>query len=236
MSNSNPQLKEYIREQLTNRILESVENISEALKLTGSSPAPRSPAPPTYGIRTRPFIPKELPHKQSIGLNVALTAALAGNQAIQSATDEWKQNKEKGMYDDENTNKTAFRALVSGGLEAAVAYALVSRGQQMVSMMPKSKKSKIWATPKMKGMGGAAGGALAAYLAGRGIDSQMDTLTNMTDNPDLIEFHKKTKANKEKAEQQKEDDADRKRIRDLTFPPQSSNNKNQQMIATDRKA
>jgi len=223
MSNSNPQLKEYIREQLTNRILESVENISEALK----------PARPTYGIRTRPFIPKELPYEPSIGLNVALTAALAGNQAIQSATDEWKQNKEKGMYDDENTNKTAFRALVSGGLEAAVAYALVSRGQQMVSMMPRKTKSL---TPKMKGMGGAAGGALAAYTLGRGIDSQMDTLTNMSDDPEKIAHFKKTKANKEKAAQQKEDDADRKRIRDLTFPPQSSNSKNQQMIATDRKA
>lgn len=222
MSNSNPQLKEYIRKQLTNRILESVENISEALKLPGTPKQTK-----------RSVIQQELPYKPSIGLNVALTAALAGNQAIQSVTDEWKQNKEKGMYDDENTNKTVFRALVSGGLEAAVAYALVFHGQKMVSVMPTKTKSL---TPKMKGMGGAAGGALAAYLAGRGIDSQIDTLTNMSDDPEIIAHFKKTKANKEKAAQHKEDDAERRRIRDLHTPPQSSNNKNQQMIVTDRKA
>lgn len=220
MSNSNPQLKEYIREQLTNRILESVENISEALKLTGSSPAPRSPAPPAK------------PRPTSMLLNLALTAGLAGNQAVQSATDEWNQNKEKGILDDENTQKTAWRALVSGGLESAVAYGLVSGAQKIAAAMPARKRYRA-----VKGPGAAASGAVLAYLAGRGIDSQMDKLTNMTDNPESIKNFKRKKAQEEDKNANENRRIKREQDREaLGYPPRSSNNTNQQIIATKRMA
>lgn len=227
MSNSNPQLKQYIREQLTNRLFESVENISEAGQYRPRVPT-RSINPNIRHESPNPATPRPT----SMLLNLALTAGLAGNQAIQSATDEWNQNKEKGILDDENTQKTAWRALVSGGLESAVAYGLVSGAQKIAAAMPARKRYRA-----VKGPGAAASGAVLAYLAGRGIDSQMDKLTNMTDNPESIKNFKRKKAQEEDKNANEDRRIKREQDREaLGYPPRSSNNTNQQIIATKRMA
>lgn len=168
MSNSNPQLKEYIREQLTNRILESVENISEAQY------RPRVPRNPTPVVHTppRPATSRSAPH----GLNVALAAGIGIAQGAQSAADEWNENKTKGLSDEENTEKTTQRAFTAAGIEATLAFALARAGQKMAMTIPINGKYK-WA----KGLRGPAGTLAGASLAlgiGNTVDDRANQWTN----------------------------------------------------------
>ena len=183
MSNLNPQLKEYIREQLTNRLFESVENISEAQY------RPRVPRNPTPVVHTppRPATSRSAPH----GLNVALAAGIGIAQGAQSAADEWNENKEKGMSDEENTEKTTTRALAAGGIEATLAFFLARAGQKMAMTTPITGKYK-WA----KGLRGPAGTLAGASLAlgiGNSVDYRANQWTNRNEDPRLrqIELEKR---------------------------------------------
>lgn len=183
MSNLNPQLKEYIREQLTNRLFESVENISEAQYRPR---VPRNPAPVVHAA-PRPATSRSAPH----GLNVTLAAAIGLAQGAQSAADEWNENKAKGMSDEENTEKTTTRALTAGGIEATLAFALARAGQKMAMTIPITGKHK-WA----KGLRGPAGTLAGASLAlgiGNTVDDRANQWTNRNEDPRLrqIELEKR---------------------------------------------
>ena len=168
MSNSNPQLKEYIREQLTNRLFESVENISEA----GSSFRTVPPASPRSPARSVPQ-----------GLNVALAAALGVRQAADSVSKEWKENKEKGMSDEENTEKTTGRAFAAAGIEATLAFALARAGQKMAIKIPITGKYK-WAKSLRGRAGTLAGASLALGMSDMG-DYYANEYTNRNEDPML---------------------------------------------------
>lgn len=175
MSNLNPQLKEYIREQLTNRLFESVENISEAQY------RPRVPRNPTPVVHTppRPATSRSAPH----GLNVALAAGIGIAQGAQSAADEWNENKEKGMSDEENTEKTTTRALAAAGIEATLAFALARAGQKMAMTIPITGKYK-WAK-NLRGPAGTLAGASLALGIGNSVDYRANQWTNRNEGPRL---------------------------------------------------